>query len=701
MTVTINPIDYIKENRVDFIMHRANTLLSNVKGDPQKQHFAVNELTSLIDLKSDKSSHTLYIDEIFKQFKIPKKAFRDSLKESEVIVKVKSQNEEAPFKIPKGVDANEFEKWGFYESGNSYHFRCKEGVVNYSNFVLKPIFHIKSTNDSLRIYELTNKYGYKVVTEFDMNEMTSLSGFRRNIEGLGNFLFWGSDANMNKLKLKLYEETTTCEKIDILGWQKEGFYAWANGITTDSGFTPTDEYGRVAFNNTNYYIPAFSKIYINDKSVFMDERKFRLIHNTISLNDWATQLISVFKDNAIISIAYWIAALNRDLMLNYFKNFPLLNLFGPKGTGKSQLAVSISCLFGIQQTPFNIHNGTKAGLAEHVQQFTNAFAWIDEYKNNIDYDKIETLKSIYDAIGRNRMNFEKGKRKETTQVNSAVILSGQEMPTADIALFSRMIFCRFNQTTFSNKEKADYDTLKNIESKGLSHLSQEIIEHRKFFEDNFYANYKYTLDDFNAELEGKAIEDRILRSMVMICASFRTLAQNITLPFSYNDLKEVAKSALISQQEQMQNSNELTIFWQTMEALANDNQLTYEWEYKIDHKAKLPLRKKVLTFDNEKPILYIRFNDIVTKYRKLARSSGLQALPSTTLNYYLQNSPYYLGDIKSTRFKITRKDADNIITDTKNTTAMCFDYNLLADMVGIDLEKDTVDKYPEPKQTII
>ena len=93
------------------------------------------------------------------------------------------------------------------------------------------------------------------------------------------------------------------------------------------------------------------------------------------------------------------------------------------------MAQSLSCLFGEPQTLFNIHNGTKPGLAEHIQLFSNAFAWIDEYKNSLEYDKIETLKSIYDAIGRSRLNMNKGMKKETTQVNSAVILSGQERNT--------------------------------------------------------------------------------------------------------------------------------------------------------------------------------------------------------------------------------------------------------------------------------
>ena len=71
---------------------------------------------------------------------------------------------------------------------------------------------------------------------------------------------------------------------------------------------------------------------------------------------------------------------------------------------------------------------------------------IDEYKNCIDPVKIEFLKGLYDGTGRSRMNMDLDKKREITSVDSAVILSGQEMPTVDVALFSRTIYLTFSQT---------------------------------------------------------------------------------------------------------------------------------------------------------------------------------------------------------------------------------------------------------------
>ena len=49
------------------------------------------------------------------------------------------------------------------------------------------------------------------------------------------------------------------------------------------------------------------------------------------------------------------------------------------------------------------------------------------------------------------MNMDKDKKREVTKVNSGIIITGQEMATADIALFSRFIFLSFPKSEFFNE----------------------------------------------------------------------------------------------------------------------------------------------------------------------------------------------------------------------------------------------------------
>lgn len=669
----VTPIDSLAE---DYLLSRAKEFEKNIQ-DPSVQYDAIKLLSGFIFHYKDKSLRELYIEKLSKIIKCTKKRFSDELVSLEASFRESSSELD---ELPDGIDISDYEKYGFYAYNNEYYFRSDKGRAKLSNFVMKPLFHVKSQNDTKRIYQLTNYRGFSQVVDFDMNEMVSLSNFRKNIEGLGNFLFWGMDMHMNKLKLKLYEQTRTCTEIANLGWQKQGFFAWANGIIdSDGSFVPIDRNGLVNINGKDYFIPAFSEIYIEDRSIFLDERKFKYIDRDIILSQWAELFIKVFGNNAKIGIAYWIASVFRDHLLYLFNNFPILNLFGPKGTGKSQMAMSLSCLFGQQQTPFNIHNGTKPGLAEHVQQFINAFAWIDEYKNNIEYDKIETLKSIYDSIGRNRLNMDKGKKKETTLVNSAVILSGQEMPTADVALFSRMIFLQFHQTEYSQEEKNNYDLLKAMEKEGLSHLTSEILKHRKYFVDNFFKSYDQILSSVFSRLEHLGIEDRILRSFCSVLASFKTISSKIDIPLDYDDLEKVAVKAIIDQNNQISSSNEISQFWETIEALFDENIIRDRWHFKIDNSDMLKVRSETKMFNPPINVLKLKFSVIYKLYATHSKRSGQTVLPNTTLKYYLENNPAFLGVEKSSKFTLKEYSSEEgkTIEQHQVTTAYCFNYDKL------------------------
>jgi hypothetical protein len=107
----------------------------------------------------------------------------------------------------------------------------------------------------------------------------------------------------------------------------------------------------------------------------------RILFNRVGRNLEHSQ---VFGDNAKVGICFLLATLFRDVITGYTKSFPILNLFGPKGSGKSELGHSLMSLFIIDNTPPNIQNATIPALAELVAQCSNALVHIDEFKNNID-----------------------------------------------------------------------------------------------------------------------------------------------------------------------------------------------------------------------------------------------------------------------------------------------------------------------------
>ena len=77
-------------------------------------------------------------------------------------------------------------------------------------------------------------------------------------------------------------------------------------------------------------------------------------------------------------------------------------------------------------------------------------------------------------------------RTEVTKVNSASVISGQYLPTADDnALLTRSILLSFARKVYSQQELARYDELKKLEKTGLSSLVGDILRYRKDIDKSF------------------------------------------------------------------------------------------------------------------------------------------------------------------------------------------------------------------------
>ena len=625
---------------------------------------------------------------------------------SMAIAREKKKISESKADKNKTIDRDLLAKYGFFESNGCYFSTGNEGKeFQWSNFTMVPMFHIRDSIMPKRLYRIKNMFHQEELVEMKQEDLVSLSKFKQKVEGLGNYIWLASEKEMTRLKMFLYEQTETATEITQLGWNRKGFYAFGNGIYCNGEWHPVDEYGIVRLSDKgNFYLPASSLIYRDDDKLFQFERKFvHLNYSSITLNDYFSKLIGVFGDNAKVGICFLLATLFRDVITGYTKSFPILNLFGPKGSGKSELGHSLMSLFIIENTPPNIQNSTIPALADLVAQCANALVHIDEFKNNIDIDKREYLKGLWDGAGRSRMNMDKDKKREITAVDSGVILSGQEMATADIALFSRLVFLTFSKCEFSDAEKRRYNELVEIRKRGLSHLTLQILKHRSIMEQSFVSTYHTCLNDLLNALGDEQVEDRILRNWVIPLAAFRTLEGVIDLPFSYSDIRSVTVEGILRQNKECKSNNELANFWNVVSYLQQDGQIFIEGDYRIEYmnKFKSDIVKKEAIYNEPKSILLLRKNRIFMLYKKFGKMVGDSVLPEGSLEYYLKNSKEYMGKKNSVRFKNIQHNQEVQRAETTPTggieykktsspdVALCFDYRLLSEMYNINLEVDT------------
>ena len=524
----------------DFIIWYAKKL-SVENGSQEQKSQMVMTISTLVAKIEDDVKQSMFIDMLVKTLpgrSLWKNAIRTAKKRL-TEQKLKESN----------LSLDMIEQYGFQEQNHCYFSVGEDGKRRqWSNFTMKPLFHIKDNTMALRLYLLTNVNGVEVTVEMKQEELVSLTKFRQRVESQGNFIWKAKEEQLTTLKMYLYATTETAEQIVQLGWQQQGFFAFGNGIFT-SEWHEVDELGIVRLGEQgNYYLPAFSSVYRNDTQFFQFERRFtHLGLNKIPLYDYSELLVEVFGDNAKVGIAFLLATLFRDVVVSYTRSFPILNLFGPKGSGKSELGHSLMAFFIIDNIPPNISNSTLPALADAVAQCSNALVHLDEFKNNIDIDKREFLKGLWDGTGRNRMNMERDKKREVTKVSCGVIVSGQEMATADIALFSRFIFLSYSKSQFSQEAKEKFAKMAAIRKLGCSHLVLEILQCRALFEAEFRGNYNEAFEDIINALGQSNIEDRIIRNWVIPLAALRTLQDALRLPFTYNDLLKVSIDGIIAQ----------------------------------------------------------------------------------------------------------------------------------------------------------
>jgi len=81
--------------------------------------------------------------------------------------------------------------------------------------------------------------------------LIALASFKLGLSPWGIFFLRPLKQSWFRLKRFLYEKTDTAYEIVQLGWQKQGFWAWCDGIF-HINFTKVDANGIVKHDNLNY-----------------------------------------------------------------------------------------------------------------------------------------------------------------------------------------------------------------------------------------------------------------------------------------------------------------------------------------------------------------------------------------------------------------------------------------------------------------
>lgn len=528
-------------------------------------------------------------------------------------------------KLPPGVSVRDAIDFGFYEHKHRYWMRKAEDLfVPVSNFTMRVLYLIVGANPK-RIVEITNVHGKRTTIDFSIEDLISIEKFKARVESQGNFLFEGNAANLARVKNKLYTLERPSIEIARLGQHKDRFWAWANGIYDGDNFIPVDDKGMCEVAGEHYYIPVFGSTRADDDEDLRNYRKFLHRDNATTFGEWARQFCIVYGDNARIGMAFYFFAIFSDIIFERTKAAPMLFLFGQRGSGKGTMANSLMSLFGYPQDPLMLGGAsTVVGFMRKLGQFSNAIVWLDEYKNDIGERKIESLKNIWDRVGYERGVKDATNKTQTTPVTSSAIISGQEIPNVEPALFSRTCLCEFRAMHRSQQEVDDFNTLRRMEDAGITNVTLEVLSHRGAMKDGFFRAYADISAALRAGFGDQDVIERQIINYAILAATVQVLEQHLPMPFNSAEFILLCEKHIIRQSSMMKQSNEVQQFFEMVAFLLSAGEITDG--------------RDIHVFEG---LVKIRMVSVLPLYREYSRRQGVRCLDKGTLLNYLYNSEAY------------------------------------------------------------
>lgn len=648
----MDPDDFIQEHPIeelevmDAVDFKADCLMAEADDPDQLQKGAVG-IARMLAAIPENFKREGYVNRVVDSHKklLKKGQLNKMIKDLSARHLKEGEKIEVQDPLPDGLSKEEKENYldySFYEyEGRFFSVGSNGQPYDVTNFTMEILYHVETSEDTAyRLIKVKNVFGRERVIQMNTDDFVSVGAFRKVVAKRGNFIFKGNDVDLHRLQEKLQRGECTTKRVDILGYHKRfNFYVFANGIIDcnldfddpSNSFKPIDDYGIVKHDDMNLFIPAMSKINEENEDEYTNDRKFKFMQSKVTFKEWASQYHTVHGDKGKIGMAFYIAALFRDIIKDTLDNrFPLLNLYGIYESGKTSFAESILYMWGEPQSPLELGGAsTPIGYARSMAQFSNALVLLDEYSNSLNKKYIDFLKGIYQGTGYTRGRKDNSVRTDNIINRSAAILAGQEMPTWDQALFTRVIMLVFNEKIFSEKEKEEFDKLSDMQRQGLSHITARLLKYRKQFREQYKGIYHRHYKKIKEMANEETISSRMYMNYACLSAAMELIGQYEEVPFSTEDIQQVIVHNMLNQHRVMAGSDDVQKFWDVVEDLFKAGTIS-----EGNH------------FELSRGELWISLKSVFGLYEKEMRQRGSSnVIDKSTLRNYLQIDPdVYLGD---------------------------------------------------------
>lgn len=526
---------------------------------------------------------------------------------------------------PESEDAlDDNESNNFYKKDGCYYTKVysKSKPVNkrLSNFLMQSVYHLMDgTKESKRLIKFQRNTGEVTINEITSSEL-NLDKFKkviRSISGRG-LTFFGNTQDLDLILTYLYDHEKNAIAVNQLGYQSESkAYCFADALISDNNtLLYPDKLGIVTLNNNSYYLPPYAYTNLNDKS-YTGQRKFSYKAGNLNFNDWAELIYTAYGINGAIGISYIILALYRDIILEHTGFFPFLFLFGEYGAGKSNFVNLFLHLFGEPNHGISLLNSTDKGFSRSLTQRNNALYYLKEYTNTIDKKTVDVFKTGYDGELYTMAQKSNDNKTTTLEISSACMVDGNELPTSEAALFSRMIVLLFEDNKFSEESTKAFNILLKEKEQGFCNITRELLKHRRIIESKFKTVFDSIFNELKPQITSDTeISDRQIKHVALLLTPIHLLRDKLEFPFDNSTFKNAVIENTIRQNEMANSIKDVSIFWEAI-------------SFKISQ-PKSDITKTYIK-DPVNKILFIKYMLLFPYYKEYVKKNGLNDLDSSSL----------------------------------------------------------------------
>jgi hypothetical protein len=372
------------------------------------------------------------------------------------------------------------------EDGRYYKINEKNGEVeqkDISNFVIRLVCRLlDSDGDVSREVELVSDTGKRSGSKIlEAEQMSSLVKFRTFCFGCGDYMFKGSEADLNDIWYLVSAQDLTSKivkQVPMAGYfVNDDIWMFKNMAVKKGEIIHPDNHG-ICWNGTVGYthipIELIGKDYMskNIPSLLIDSKH----KNTFrEFNDVLVRNIGNPHASLALSLVVGASHYNDLVRKNIIGCFPIIFVYGALKSGKTELVSLLMHMWGLgKEDADSLPAITSTVPISRKLAYNSCIpSWWDEYRENMVQKNgiLGAFRNAYDGVGRTLGAKERGIHYEP--VRGPVIISGEHIPS-DEALRSRFIPIRM----FPQGKNVDlYPEVIRL-SHGVSFALFEIIKER-------------------------------------------------------------------------------------------------------------------------------------------------------------------------------------------------------------------------------